>query len=204
MSLTELQLFAEVFEAVDAGLIVVAADERVVGWNAWIQVTSGVPGDLARGRRLEEIFPGRLSRRLTASVADVLQSGVSAVLTPSLNPVLFPLKTPSGRELIHSVAIRPIGDALPLVLIQITDVTTTTERDKALRQRQNARYDAVVESAPDAILTLDAEGMIQMANTAAVRAFGYPLAEMIHRPITALLRDPAPWAATFPSCCATR
>ena len=40
-----------------------------------------------------------------------------------------------------------------------------------LRDRQNARYDAVVESAPDPILTLNTDGVIQMANPAAGRQF---------------------------------
>ena len=48
-----------------------------------------------------------------------------------------------------------------------------TERDRVLRERQNARYDAVVESAPDAILTLSSDGVIQLANPAAGRQFGY-------------------------------
>jgi PAS domain-containing protein len=46
----------------------------------------------------------------------------------------------------------------------VVDVTVMAGRERVLRERQNARYDAVVGSAPDAILTLDADGKIQSAN----------------------------------------
>ena len=71
--------------------------------------------------------------------------------------------------MIHNVLVRPIARTPALVLIQVTDVTVVTERDRVLRERQNARYDAVVESAPDAILTLSSDGIIQLANPAAAR-----------------------------------
>ena len=56
-------------------------------------------------------------------------------------------------------------------------------RERILRERQNARYDAVVGSAPDAILTLDADGKIQLANPAAAREFGYQPDELIGHPL---------------------
>ena len=70
-------------------------------------------------------------------------------------------------------------------------------RERILRERQNARYDAVVGSAPDAILTLDAEGKIQFANPAAAREFGYP-ADGTDRPVDGLLlSDTAEWDKAF-------
>ena len=67
-----------------------------------------------------------------------------------------------------------------------------------LRERQNARYDAVVASAPDAIVTFDAEGMIQLANPAAAAEFGRAAEEMIGQPVDRLLDDPA-WMAAWRS-----
>ena len=72
-------------------------------------------------------------------------------------------------------------------------MTVAAERDRVLRERQNARYDAVVDSAPDAILTLDAEDTIQLANPAAARQFGYTSQELIGQPATKLFEDHAAW-----------
>jgi PAS domain S-box-containing protein len=193
MSSLERDLFADVFDAVDAGLIVVDANERVLAWNDWIVLASGVCAEAALGRSLEEIFPGRPRARLSIAISDALQSGLSSVLTHSLHSALFPLKTRAGRQLIHNVAVRPGKSILPRCLIQVTDVTVPTERDKVLRERQNARYDAVVESAADVILTLNMEGVIQLANSAAGREFGYATRDLVGKPVHLLFRDQRPW-----------
>ena len=57
----------------------------------------------------------------------------------------------------------------------------------ALRERQNARYGTVVDSAADVILTFDLEGTIQLANPAARRQFGYAAGELVGRNIDILL-----------------
>ena len=128
---------------------------------------SGVSAESTRGRRIEEIFPHLSGTRLETAVTEALEFGVSSVVSSSLHRKLLPLKTHTGRRLVHNVTVRPIGGAVRRCLIQVTDVTVATEREKVLRERQNARYDAVVDSAPDAIITIDTEGVIQLVNPAA-------------------------------------
>jgi PAS domain S-box-containing protein len=186
-------LLAGVFDAVDVGLVILDADARIQGWNGWMAMASGIPAEDARGARLDEVFPRLSSPRFAAAVADALGAGISSVLTHSLHPRLFELKTRSGRPMVHSLVIHPIAGEAGRCVIQVTDVTVATERDRILRERQNARYDAVVESAPDAILTLDVEGVIQMANPAAAAEFGYARDELVGRPISVLIRDQPDW-----------
>ena len=131
-------------------------------------------------RRLAEVFPGAVSGRLNAAIASALDSGVSSLLTHALHPLLFPLKTRSGRRLLHDVTVSAIGAGPETTcLVHISDVTMAVRRERYLRDRQNARYDAVVASAPDVILTLDGEGVIRFANRAAVVQFGYSEQELI-------------------------
>lgn len=196
-----------VFDAIDAGLIILDADRRVLGWNQWMVASSGISAAAADRRALEAIFPsliapgliapGVTASRLLTSVTDAAASGVSSVLTHTLNPALLPLRTRDGRPMIHNVLVRPIARAPASVLIQVTDVTVPTERDRVLRERQNARYDAVVESAPDAILTLSSDGVIQLANPAAARQFGYTPLELTGVTITDLLHDVEAWDAVW-------
>ena len=101
---------------------------------------------------------------------------------------MLPLRTPAGRQLVHNITVRPSGQQPDLrCLLQIVDVTVVAGRERILRERQNARYDAVVGSAPDTILTLDAEGTIQLVNPAAARQFGY------HRTNSSAIRCRPSW-----------
>ena len=68
---------------------------------------------------------------------------------------------------------------------------------RILRERQNARYDAVVGGAPDAIVTLDVEGKIQLVNPAAAREFGYAPDELIGQSLAFLLEQADEWNRAF-------
>src|SRR4029077_14974300 len=70
-------------------------------------------------------------------------------------------------------------------------------RERILRERQNARYDAVVGGAPDAIVTLDVEGKIQLVNPAAAREFGYAPGELIGQSLAFLLEQADEWNRAF-------
>jgi len=188
------ELLSSVFDAVDTGLIVLDGSMRVVAWNAWLASASGISCQEAAGRQLDELFPDAASSVLKSSITDTLEAGSSRLLTHSLHPLILPLRTRSGRQLIHNVSVRPLGTPPDLrCLVQIVDVTVAVQREQVLRERQNARYDAVVNSAPDAILTLDSQGVIQLANPAAAREFGYALRELIGLEMPALLNVPETW-----------
>jgi PAS domain S-box-containing protein len=188
------ELLSAVFDAVDTGLIVLDGGTNVVAWNAWFASASGIPSQDAAGRRLDEVFPGAVPPGLKSAIADALESGSSRLLTHSLHPLLLPLRTRSGGQLVHNISVRPLGTRPHLrCLVHIVDVTVAVQREQVLRERQNARYDAVVNSAPDAILTFDAQGVIQLANPAAAREFGYALRELVGLKMTVLLDAPEDW-----------
>jgi PAS domain S-box-containing protein len=178
----------------DVGVVVIDRDERIVTWNAWMAAATGIDAPDAVGRSLTELFPEAALTRVAASIAQALQSGASSLLTHVLHPSIFPLRTRTGGEMIHNLSIRPVGhEPYSRCLLQITDVTVAVQRERVLRERQNARYNAVVDSAPDVILTLDDQGMIQLANPAAARTFGYEARELVGQPISVLLAETAAW-----------
>ena len=198
MNAPDRKVVSGVFDAIDLGLILLDGDRRVIGWNAWIANASGIAGAAARGHRLGELFPGRIPARLDTAIAQALELGASSLVTHTLHPAILPLRTPAGRQLVHNITVRPSGRQPDLrCLLQIVDVTVVAGRERILRERQNARYDAVVGSAPDTILTLDAEGTIQLVNPAAARQFGYSPDELIGRPLSSFLADPQEWITAF-------
>jgi PAS domain S-box-containing protein len=187
-----------IFDAIDMGLILLDGDRRVAGWNAWLAAASGIPDAAARGQRLDELFPGHGSPRLTTAITHALELGASSLITNSLHSSVFPLRTRTGKKLVHNISVRAVGDRPNLrCLLQIVDVTVVAGRERILRERQNARYDAVVGSAPDAILTLDAAVVMQLVNPAAAREFGYAPEELVGQPMSLLLEDSSDWNEAF-------
>ena len=82
--------------------------------------------------------------------------------------------------MLHNVVVRPISSGQSaFCLLQITDVTISVTRERVLRERQNARYHAIVDSARDAIITTGADRKIQWVNAAAEQAFGYAPSELL-------------------------
>lgn len=185
---------AAAFDALDTGVVVLDGNQRVVCWNYWFASASDISSDQAVGKTISELFPGRSLGRLTTSVSEALELGSSAFLTHSLNPNLLPLRTRAGLPLLHNVSIRPFGERpYSRCLLQIADVTGAAHRERILRERQNARYDAVVESAPDIILTLDANGIVQFVNPAAIRETGFERSELVGRPLGPLFQKSQQW-----------
>src|SRR5580704_3413452 len=187
------ELARAVFDELNSGLIVLDREQRVVSWNAAFAAMCRIGADAASGRKLGDIFPGGEAERLRIAIAATFDSGASSLLTHSLHPRFFPLKTRAGRTLVHDLVVSAVDRDPRLCLIQIADVTVAADRERVLRERQNARYDAVVHSAADVILTFDADGIIQLANPAARRQFGYTAAELVGRNIDILFPGQDAW-----------
>ena len=190
----EIDQLVAAFDALDTGVVVLDRDQRVVCWNYWFASASNISSEHASGKTLDQLFPGRSRTRLTKSVSEALSLGSSALLTYMLNRDLLPLRTRAGLPLIHSVSVRPFGERpFSHCLLQISDVTGAAHRDRILRERQNARYDAVVESASDAILTLDSNGLVQFVNSASLNETSFERAELVGRPLGHLFEEPQRW-----------
>ncbi|MEJ0008658.1 MAG: response regulator [Steroidobacteraceae bacterium] len=187
-------------DAINGGLVVLGADERILKWNTWMHTASGYSESQVRGKSLTEIFPDANLKRVTYAITAALEANASTIITHALSPSLLPLRTRSDRELLHDITVSPLaGGPDKKCLIFFTDVTMATRRERYLRERQNARYDAVVESAPDVILTVDDEGIIQLANPAALSQFGYSSGELVGTSATALFETKEEWTATWKS-----
>jgi PAS domain S-box-containing protein len=163
-----------VLDAINGGLVVLDRDARIVTWNAWMESASRITEQEVRGRTFAEVFPGTELTRLHFAVNAALASRTSTIVTHAINPALLPLQTRSRKPLLHDITVTPVGDpSVRRCLVFVADVTMATKRERFLRDRQNARYDAVVANAPDLIITVDHDGLIQFANSAALSQLGF-------------------------------
>jgi PAS domain S-box-containing protein len=178
--------FEAVFHELDVGVVVLDGQRRIVGWNDWIARASGVDRQAALGNGLLDIFPALHDTRLPAVIDDALNVGSSSILTHTLNRLL-PLRGEDGHELLHNIVVRPASSGGHHCLLQISDVTASVMRERILRDRQNARYHAIVDSAPDAIITTGTDRTIQWINGACADVFGYAPAELLGQKIDILV-----------------
>ena len=147
MPVPDPEFLDSVISALDLGIVILDAEKRVRGWNAWFSAASQLSADAVSGRLLSDIFPAAKSARLNSAIEAALGFGVSSLLTHALHQALFPLKTAAGLNMVHDVSVRPLGEKGHRVcLLQIIDVTVAYQRETVLRDRYNARYDALVDA----------------------------------------------------------
>ena len=136
------------------------------------------------GRNVSMLMPPVHSRQHDEYIARYIRTGEARVVG-------------IGREL---EAVRRDGSIFPIELAVsevpgdgaryftgiIRDISARKQAEAALRESQ-ARMQAVLNTAVDAILTINDRGIIESANPAAGRLFGYDPAELIGRNISMLM-----------------
>ena len=82
------------------------------------------------------------------------------------------------------------ADGKTLGLIAVAqDITERQQAEEALRERE-ARLSSVISTAPDAIITIDARGIVHSFSKAAEALFGYAAGEVIGHNVKMLMPEP--------------
>jgi len=129
----------ELVNCCDFGLIVINHYRVVSVWNTWMERASGVSRHDVLGRTLEDVFPNLQNSRLTNAVESSFADNLPSVLSPKFSKRCLPLFhwTNDGKyRLDQQVTLKPVSETADetFCLIQITDVTTATKREKMLRK----------------------------------------------------------------------
>ena len=172
--------------AVDA---VITIDEQGViqSANPAVERLFGyAPAELV-GRNVSMLMPSPHRERHDQYLAHYLRTGEAKVIG-------------KGREL---EALRRDGTTFPIELTLsevrtggrrlftgfVRDVTQRKQAEEALRESQ-ARIQAILDTAVDGIVTIDEQGIVEIANPAIERLFGYAPADLIGRNISMLMPSP--------------
>ncbi|GHD61160.1 histidine kinase [Thalassobaculum fulvum] len=78
----------------------------------------------------------------------------------------------------------------PVSILQFVRDVTEAKRAQSMIEEREARLRSVLDTAPDAIITIDGQGIVQSFSHAAERLFGYAAGEVIGRNINLLMPSP--------------
>lgn len=152
-----------------------AGAERIFGWNDREMI----------GQSGERLIPAELLGNATPS--DLLLETTKAGIHRSRISML----RKSGEHFAANVSASRIraetGQEIGYALV-ICDVTTDLEKEHALAAN-TAQIKAILSTVPDAMITMNPEGVIESFSTTAEALFGYSAAEVLGRNFTTLLPE---------------
>ena len=123
----------------DFGLLVLDRDEKVVVWNRWLAVHSGIDETVAQGQALTALWPALANTRVAHAVAEALHHGRAGFISHAFNPMPFPLRALAGDgfgdPIDQLVLVRALdsADGQRLCLVQIENISSAVRREKHLR-----------------------------------------------------------------------
>ncbi|MDB6115765.1 MAG: sensor histidine kinase [Lacunisphaera sp.] len=171
----------------DYAIFMLDADGHVATWNTGVEVNLGYRAEEILGRAYRCLFPpGDVERKLPDHLLEaaaeqgrteqegwrVRRNGTRFIAST----VITALRQPNGQLRGYTVILR--------------DESERRRAAEELRQSE-ARHTAIVESALDAILSIDHEGYVREWNSAAVRLFQYAREDAVGRKIDTLIAAPA-------------
>jgi two-component system cell cycle sensor histidine kinase/response regulator CckA len=173
-------LLASVVQSSHDAIVTTDLDGRVLTWNPGAELLYGYAAADMAGQSIDKIIP--LDRR-----ADEEQIRTLIRLGGRVDRYRATRLTAAGQVIVVNTLISPLVDERGTLF-----GTTTTARDISERERAEARVQAVLDAAPDALLGVAESGQVVLVNAEAERLFGHPRHDLIHTAVSRLLPDGLP------------
>ncbi|HLO14504.1 MAG TPA: PAS domain S-box protein, partial [Anaerolineales bacterium] len=161
--------FRGLLEAAPDGMVIVDQEGTIVMVNAQTEKMFGYGRDELLGKHVELLVPARFR--------DIHPfHRKQYIMTPRVRPMgadldLYALRK-DGNEFPVEISLSPMeSDEDHLIIAAIRDITE--------RKRAEAQFRGLLESAPDAMVVVDRQGVIQLVNSQTENLFGYDRAEIV-------------------------
>ncbi|WP_083901131.1 PAS domain S-box protein [Azospirillum sp. B4] len=171
--------FRQVVESAPNAMVMVNARGRIEMVNTQAERVFGYARNEMLGQSVEMLVPDRFRHGHPEKRALFFSDPRSRPMGAGRD--LFGRRK-DGSEFPVEIGLNPIeADGETMVLSAIVDISD--------RKRMQERFRQVVESAPNAMVMINAQGRIEMVNTQAERLFGYARDEMLGQTVEMLVPD---------------
>jgi len=178
------QILAAIVDASDDAIMVTTLEGVIQTWNRGAERLYGYTSDEMIGRSIAALIPAGWPDDLT-SVLDRVGTGKRVVNAEVVR------QTKDGRHIDVALTTLPIT-AMDRVVgaVNIARDLGAQKRAELGQRTSDMRWRAVIASAVDGIVVIDAKGRIEAFNPAAERLFGYKEREILGRNVTVLMPSP--------------
>lgn len=171
--------FRSFLDAVPDAMLVVNHQGQIVIANAQAETLFRYSRYQLLGKRVEVLIPDRFRAQHPAHVQDFFRD-------PRMRPMgagleLYALRS-DGTEFPVEISLSPLATREDTFVISIV-------RDISERKRAEEQFRGLLESAPDAMIIVDQQGKILLANSQVEKLFGYTRNEVIGRELEMLIPE---------------
>jgi PAS domain S-box-containing protein len=150
---------------------------RITSWNASAARIFGYTEREVLGRNISTLLPAERADEAAHSAARARRG-------ECVEPFETVRRHKDGRAIAVFVSISPIRDAAG-------DIVGMSElaRDIGGRRREETKFRALLEAAPDAVVIVGKDGKITLVNAQTEKLFGYARDELLGRPVELLVPE---------------
>lgn len=176
---------AAIVESSDDAIVGKTLDGIVTDWNRAAETIFGYRADEIIGQSITTIVPpDRLAE--IASILERIRRG------ERIDHFQTQRRRKDGTIIDIAVTVSPVYDSAGTLCGAskvARDITESRRAQDALAERE-AHLRSVLETVPDAMIVIDAKGVMQSFSAAAIRLFGYKQAEAVGRNVSMLMPEP--------------
>lgn len=179
------RVLSAIVDASEDAIIVKTLDGVIVSWSRGAEHLYGYAEQDVMGRSIAMMFPDDRQGELERILADI-RAGHRVDYHDTVR------RRKDGRLIDVRLTVTPVIDAAGRPIAGVTlarNITAQVVTERALETSEQ-RWRAIIASAVDGIIVIDARGLIESANPAAERLFGYRESELIGRNVSVLMPSP--------------